>query len=95
MFVVTVEFLIRLGQEAQFLARMHQQASDSLFKEAACRQFDVCISPDDPRKVFLYELYETEAAFRQHLESDHFKAFDQEAGNLIESKVVQTWQRTA
>ena len=95
MFVVTVEFLIHPGQEALFLARLHQQASDSLFKEVACRQFDVCVTPQNPRKVFLYELYETEAAFLQHLESDHYKAFDREASDLIETKVVQTWQRTA
>lgn len=95
MFVVTVEFAIRPGQAETFLARTQQQARDSLSKETTCRQFDVCVDPQDRRRIFLYELYDDEAAFQQHLKSDHFQSFDAETRDLAESKVVKTWQRTA
>ena len=92
MFVVTVSFEIAAAQAAAFLARVGKQASDSLAGEPGCHRFDVCIDPDRPGRVFLYEIYADAAAFGAHLESAHFKAFECEVGPMLVSKTVETWQ---
>ena len=93
MYVITVEFRLREADRERFMLRMRQQAKDSLENERGCRQFDVAIDPEDPCRVFLYELYDDEAAFQAHLQSAHFKDFDQTTADWFEDKQVQAWQR--
>jgi autoinducer 2-degrading protein len=92
MFVVTVTFEAYPEQAAAFLARVRDQMTDTLSSEAGCHRFDVCIDPDQPQRVFLYEIYTDAAAFQAHLETAHFKAFNAEAGPMLRSKVVETWE---
>jgi quinol monooxygenase YgiN len=92
MFVVTVTFEAFPDRAHEFLARVRQQAADSQSRERDCHRFDVCTDPERPGWVFLYELYSDAAAFRAHLESEHFKAFDAETGPMLRSKAVETWQ---
>jgi quinol monooxygenase YgiN len=40
--------------------------------EPGCRQFDVLFLQSDPHHVFLYEVYDNEAAFKAHRASEHF-----------------------
>ncbi|MDX1401848.1 MAG: putative quinol monooxygenase [Kiloniellales bacterium] len=94
MFVVTVRFEIEADCIEVFAEAMEAQARSSLALEEDCRQFDVCRSAVRPEITFLYEIYSDEAAFKIHLESDHFKAFDQKVGNWVKSKEVETWHRT-
>lgn len=41
--------------------------------EPGCQQYVALEQKDDPRTFVLYEVYEDEAAFQAHRESDHFK----------------------
>lgn len=91
MYVVTVEFEVRAGHERDFHLRMRQQAEDSLNREADCIQFDVCQAPDDPRRIFLYEVYADEGAFQSHLDSGHFKDFDKTVADWVAAKTVRIW----
>ncbi|MEM7059360.1 MAG: putative quinol monooxygenase [Pseudomonadota bacterium] len=89
MYLVAVTFQIVPDRAASFAARVAQQATDSLTEEG-CQRFDVWQAPDNPAKVFLYEIYDDRAAFEVHLATDHFKAFDAEVGPWIEEKAVET-----
>jgi quinol monooxygenase YgiN len=40
--------------------------------EPGNRFYQASRSPDDPRHFFLYEIYEDEAAYQAHMESQHF-----------------------
>lgn len=91
MFAVTVTFKIKPGYWDRFLPLMRNNAQNSLREEPACRQFDVCTDPERAMEVFLYELYDTAAAFQDHLKSDHFRAFDAAVADMIESKHVATY----
>ena len=93
MYVVTVEFGIRAEHVVDFRAAVTENARTSCDTEPGCRQFDVCIAPQDPRVVFLYEVYVDRAAFDAHLESAHFKAFDSRVATWVESKTVRTYTR--
>jgi quinol monooxygenase YgiN len=91
---VTVRFTVKPGREAAFLARVMRQAADTLEHEPECRQFDVCRAVDDPRCVFLYEIYTDDTAFAGHLGSAHFLAFDRETRDWIDEKVAGRWTRS-
>ncbi len=91
MFVVTVMFQIKPEHILQFAEAMQANAQFSLDKEPECYRFDDCKDPDDPNSTFLYEVYESRAAFGLHLESDHFKTFDAMVADWVESKAVKAW----
>lgn len=89
MFVVVVEFKVRAGREAGFMAAVLKQARDSLAKEPGCLRFDVCRDPDDPTAVVLYEVYRTSECFDRHLASEHFAAFATGVKDQVQTKVVR------
>ena len=91
MFVVTVDFRIDPDQMTAFLPLMRENAALSLNLEPECRRFDVCTSREDRELVFLYEVYETETAFQQHLGMAHFKRFDAATAEMVRSKSVTTY----
>ena len=95
MFIVTVEFVIRPQCVEDFHRAMLDQARHSLNREPDCHQFDVCVDPQDGAKIVLYEVYTHEAAFRAHLETDHFTAFDNTVRDWVERKTIQFWNRVA
>jgi quinol monooxygenase YgiN len=93
MFVVTVRFRIRPGQEEAFHAAVLDQARNSLRLEPDCHQFDVCRHSDQENEVFLYEVYTDAAAFEGHQKTDHFAGFGARVADMVEDKTVQTWNR--
>jgi len=95
MYAVCVTFHIRLDAMERFLPRMHQQARDSLSKEAGCFRFDVCTDVANLNSVFLYELYEDRAAFELHNESAHFLSFAADVASFTTGKDVATYESVA
>jgi autoinducer 2-degrading protein len=93
MHVVTVAFQVRAAHLQDFLREINQNAKSSLELESGCRYFDVCVSPKDAGKVFLYELYDDRQAFDRHLASEHFQAFNRLTADWIETKEVQEFIR--
>ena len=92
MFAVTVTFIIHPGQLDGFLTLVRANAETSLKQEEGCKQFDVCVDPERPNEIFLYELYDDAAAFDIHLNSAHFKVFDSAVAGMVESKTATTYR---
>ncbi len=93
MYVVIVDFAIKREHAAAFAKAVSENARASTEKEPACRQFDVCVSPDDPCSFFLYEVYNDRAGFEAHLGSGHYKTFDQLVQPWVADKKVRFLQR--
>ena len=93
MYVVTVKFQVVPEQSDQFESRVLKQAADSLSNEQECLVFDVCRHPSDPAQFFLYEVYVSEDAFKAHLDTPHFKAFDSACANMVASKNVEAFSK--
>lgn len=91
MYVVTV--LFETNDPGRFTPAILSNAASSL-TEPGCRRFDVCFA-DEERKIFLYELYDDEAAFRAHLTTPHFAAFDAATRDIVTGKRVEIFQRVA
>lgn len=93
MYVVIVEFSTQPGTFETFLARVRQQAADSLDLEAECHVFDVCVSVEKDDFVLLYEVYSDRKAFEAHLESGHFQDFDATVREWVSEKKVTILER--
>lgn len=93
MHVVTVTFEIDPDHLGPFMEAMTAQAATSLAREPGCVQFEVCIDPDQPAQVFLYEIYTDARAFSDHLASDHFIDFDRRVTPWVRAKDVRRFER--
>jgi len=91
MFAVTVLFEIHDGHLGRFMPMMIGNAKASLEQEEGCRRFDVLTDPDRPGEVFLYELYDDQAAFEIHLRTPHFREFDARVAPMVAAKTVRTY----
>ncbi len=71
-FVICATWNARAG-EADAVLRLLGQVRLASLEEPGCLRFDVHRSLDEPSVFFLYEQYESEAAFEQHAASDHVR----------------------
>lgn len=85
-YVVSVVFVTKPEHRAEFRREMIANATASRTREPGCRQFDVCESADG--EIYLYEIYDDEAAFKAHLETRHFKEFAAATQHMISGRKV-------
>jgi quinol monooxygenase YgiN len=88
-FAIVVTFQIKSQYVEPFVARVQQQASDSLRLEEGCHQFDVLIDETNPAIVVLYETYTDAKAFDVHRATSHFADFNEVVTPWIASKEVR------
>ena len=94
MYVITVLFSIDPEHTSDFLQAMVANARTSAAQEPGCRQFDVCVSGSNSNDVFLYEVYDSKAAFDAHLASAHFHQFTESTAAWVLAKVINVFERT-
>jgi autoinducer 2-degrading protein len=87
-FVVTVDFTLKPGKMEAFRKLIDENAKLSCVREPGCRQFDVLVPRHGEDQVFLYEIYDSRAAFDEHLNSAHFVAFNASSADFIVNKNV-------
>ncbi len=76
------------SERDRFLEAIAEDAAATI-KEPGCLQFDVLVLANDPNHLFLYEVYESEAAFRAHRESDYFKKYAETTANMVAKRVTR------
>ncbi|HZZ60089.1 MAG TPA: putative quinol monooxygenase [Roseiarcus sp.] len=87
--VVLVEFLVKPSFIERFRDLISVNAETSLEREKGCKRFDVLFDPSEPRRFVLYEIYDDEAAFDEHLASAHYQSFAAAIENEIEQRSVR------
>jgi autoinducer 2-degrading protein len=87
-YVITVEFEIAHAHFDEFLKLVSANGKASERDEPGCKRFDVCVPRETPNTVFLYEIYDDEAAFKAHLETRHFKEFAAATQHMITARKV-------
>jgi quinol monooxygenase YgiN len=92
-YVVTVVFRARPEHRDAFRTAMIENATASRTREPGCRQFDVCELPD--ATIFLYEIYDDEAAFKAHLAAEHYQRFNSTTTPWVAEKQVTLYQRVS
>jgi autoinducer 2-degrading protein len=87
-YVITVDFEIEPAELGNFLSLVRENAKRSLQDEPGCRRFDVATLRDGSARVFLYEIYDDEAAFQAHLLTAHFKAFATATKAMVKDRKI-------
>jgi len=85
-YVVTVDFGTAPENFDRFKTMMSQNARASVADEPGCREFNVYEIAATPNHLFLYEVYDDEAAFQQHLAAPHYKHFKEASDPIITSR---------
>ncbi|MCQ8876271.1 antibiotic biosynthesis monooxygenase [Mesorhizobium sp. LMG17149] len=87
-FVVWVDFRLKPGARGRFRELVDANATASMRGETGCRRFDVTQARDEPDRVLLYEIYDSEAAFEHHCRTAHFDEFNSQSAPLVDTKLV-------
>jgi quinol monooxygenase YgiN len=83
---VVVSFEVEDASRTEFLQLLQANAAASVEQEPGCRRFDIVAAPDG---VFhLYEIYDDATAFADHLETPHFRTFDDATRAMIRAKRI-------
>src|SRR5665811_1230733 len=92
-FVVMVDFQVKAGMAEPFYRLVSDNARQSLDREPGCRRFDVVRLKGEPERVFLYEIYDTEAAFEAHKTTEHSLQCTRDSAALVAAKSVTVGSR--
>lgn len=84
MFVVAVFLEAKEDCDDNLRAALVAHAAEARANEPGCQQFDVSQDPLDTGSFLLYEVFDSETAFKAHRELEHYAWFT----NLIEPWVA-------
>lgn len=87
-YAITVEFRLKPGAMSGFRTLIDRNAIDSCRHEPGCRRFDVLAPKGEECRILLYEIYDSRAAFEEHLQTAHFRTFNRDSAGLVESKAM-------
>jgi (4S)-4-hydroxy-5-phosphonooxypentane-2,3-dione isomerase len=87
-YVNAVDLDINPADMPKFLELIKENAASAV-KEPGCREFNVTVLAKDPNHVFLYEVYENEAALTTHRATDHFKKYAAATANMVTKRDVR------
>lgn len=73
-YVILVEYTFDEKDIDTALELLSEMQMKTLENEEGCLVYDLLLSEEDPNTVFIYESYESEAAFKVHANSKYFKA---------------------
>ena len=92
MICVAVTYIIKAGHEGRAV-ELFRELTGPTREEPGCRMYLVHRSTTDPRKFFLYEQYDDQAALDAHRASEHFARYA--TGGLfpiIESRTPEIYE---
>ena len=75
MYVIIAPIQIKEGHKEQFIQAIIEDAKGSVNDEPGCLRFDVIQDAGDENRIWLYEVYQDEAAFQAHTQAPHFIKF--------------------
>jgi autoinducer 2-degrading protein len=93
-FVLVVEFQVKPESLAKFNELIAVNAKASVASEPGCRQFDVLSAVEDPSPGGHNKVYDSEGAFKTHLEQAHTKTFLGQVKELVTKQSVLKLART-
>ena len=87
-FVNTVDVEIVPLEVENYMALIKEDAAAAV-KEFGCREFNVMVLANNPNHVFLFEVYDSEAALRAHLASDSYKKYFAAAAKMMVKRDIR------
>jgi (4S)-4-hydroxy-5-phosphonooxypentane-2,3-dione isomerase len=93
-YINAVDLDINPADTAKFLEFVKENGAASV-KEPGCHAFNITVLAKDPNHVFLYEVYDNEAALNSHRGTDHFKKFAAATANMVTGRNVRAMSAVA
>lgn len=72
-YVILVEFVLDEAKVDEAIELLSDIQLQTLENEEGCLIYDVLLSEEDPTKVFIYESYENEDAFKVHTKAPYYQ----------------------
>ena len=91
MICLAVTYVVLPNREEEAID-LFDRLTEASRQEPGCRMYQVHQSGKEPRRFFLYELYDDEKALEAHRASPHFEQHVQRGlFRIIESRTPETW----
>ena len=87
-YINVVDLEINPADFRKFVPAIMQNGETAVKEEPGVIQFDIMAPKDEPNHVFLYEVYENEAAYKSHLQSAGFKKFQAATTGMVKNRKV-------
>ena len=81
-YINAVDLVVIPSEMPKFLEAIKDNAANAV-KEPGCREFNVLVMPNRPNHVFLFEVYDNEAALAAHRNTEHFKKYAATTANMV------------
>jgi quinol monooxygenase YgiN len=78
----------------KYLAAIKENGAASV-KEPGCREFNIMVSATNPNHVFLFEVYDNDAAVQAHRTTEHFKKYAATTANMVTARNVRPMKSVA
>jgi len=93
-YINAVDLDIVPSEIAKFLEAVKENGEFAV-KEPGCREFNITVLANNPNHVFLYEVYDNEAALTAHRNGEHFKKFQAATANMVSGRNVRAMSPVA
>lgn len=88
LYINAVDLVIVPSEMPKYLEAIKENAANAV-KEPGCREFNVTVLASNPNHVFLYEVYDNEAALEAHRQTEHFKKYAAATKNMVADRSVR------
>jgi (4S)-4-hydroxy-5-phosphonooxypentane-2,3-dione isomerase len=88
LYINAVDLVIVPAEMPKYLEAIKENAANAV-KEPGCREFNVTVLASNPNHVFLYEVYDNEAALEAHRQTEHFKKYAAVTKNMVADRSVR------
>jgi autoinducer 2-degrading protein len=89
LYINAVDLDIVPAERDNYLAAIKENSMAAI-QEPGCKEFNILVLASDPNHIFLYEVYDNEAAFQSHRASEHFKKYAALTANMVAKRVSRT-----
>ncbi len=87
-YINAVDLDIMPSEMAKFIEAVKENGEFAV-KEPGCREFNITVLANNPNHVFLYEVYDNQAALDTHRAGEHFKKFQATTANMVSGRNVR------
>ena len=87
-YINAVDLVIVPSEMAKFLDAIKENGANAV-KEPGCREFNITVLNSNPNHVFLYEVYDNEAALEAHRQTPHFKKYQASTQGMVADRSVR------
>jgi (4S)-4-hydroxy-5-phosphonooxypentane-2,3-dione isomerase len=87
-YINAVDLVIVPAEMPKFLEAIKENGANAV-KEPGCREFNITVLASNPNHVFLYEVYDNEAALEAHRQTPHFKKYQAATQGMVADRNVR------